>query len=333
MDAMKLAEEIVSGRRLQRGDEALTALLSSALDALCRAADFLRRGLRGEKVNLCTIISGKSGRCGEDCKYCAQSAFSRTGCEEYSFLDPEVIVAAAKVNEAEGVDRFSIVTSGKALTGADFEKAVRSYERLSSECQIALCASMGFLTAEQFQRLRQAGVTRYHDNIETSRRFFPQICTTHSFDQKLEAIRNAQQAGLSVCSGGIIGMGESWEDRIDMALTLSELGILSIPINVLIPVKGTPMEQRPLLKDEEVLRTVALFRFINPEAHIRLAGGRRILKENGRRCFEAGASAAITGNMLTTGGSTIAQDRAMLIALGRDVRPESISYHKPALLK
>lgn len=318
----KLTEEIIGGRRLKRGDPALPTLLQCELNALCRGADRLRAHFCGDKVDLCTIISGKCGRCSEDCKYCAQSAHSTTGCEEYDFLPSELIVAAAHSHEREGVNRFSIVTSGRALSGAEFDRAIKTYECLGRECQLKLCASMGFLTDEQFRRLREAGVSRYHDNIESSRRFFPQICTTHSFEQKLSAIRRAQAAGLTVCSGGIIGMGEDWEDRIDMALTLSELQIKSIPINILMPVKGTPLENQPPLSDEEVLRSIALFRFINPEAQIRLAGGRRSLKENGRETFCSGASATITGNMLTTSGSTIAQDRAMLTTMGRDVRPE-----------
>ena len=322
MNALALAEEIIAGRRLQRGDAELTELLSTDLKELCQAADKLRETYCKDKVDLCTIINGRSGRCSEDCKYCAQSAHSKTGCEEYAFLPEDVIVAAAKSNEREGVDRFSIVTSGRSLTGEEFEQALAAYSRMAEECQIDLCASHGFLTREQFRRLHLAGVTSYHDNIETSRRFFPEICTTHTFDQKLETIRAAQEEGLCVCSGGIIGMGETWEDRLDMALTLAELGIQSIPINVLMPVKGTPLGDREVLKDDEILRTLAIFRMINPEANIRLAGGRSALSDNGAHSFSCGVSATITGNMLTTSGSTIQQDRAMLSAMGRDVKPE-----------
>ena len=300
MNALALAEEIIAGRRLQRGDEELTELLSTDLEELCQAADKLRETYCQNKVDLCTIINGRSGRCSEDCKYCA----------------------AAKANEREGVDRFSIVTSGRSLTGEEFEQALAAYRRMADECKIDLCASHGFLTREQFHRLHLAGVTSYHDNIETSRRFFPEICTTHTFDQKLATIRAAQEEGLCVCSGGIIGMGETWEDRLDMALTLAELGIESIPINVLMPVKGTPLGEREVLKDDEILRTLAIFRMINPEANIRLAGGRSALSDNGAHSFSCGVSATITGNMLTTSGSTIQEDRAMLSAMGRDVQPE-----------
>ena len=188
--------------------------------------------------------------------------------------------------------------------------------------KIELCCSLGFMTEEQFHRLHMAGVTGVHCNIETSRRFFPQICTTHKFDDKIANIKRAQAEGMAVCSGGIIGMGEDWEDRIDMALTLKELGIESIPINSLMPIKGTALEDRPRLTEEEILRTVAVFRYINPEADIRLAGGRALMSENGKEAFVSGASASITGNMLTTSGSTIKSDMAMLKALGRDTTPD-----------
>ena len=237
-----------------------------------------------------------------------------------------MIVAACKANEREGVDRFSIVTSGRSLTGEEFKHALAAYRRMAEECKIDLCASHGFLTREQLHELHLAGVTSYHDNIETSRRFFPEICTTHTFDQKLETIRAAKEEGLCVCSGGIIGMGETWEDRIDMALTLAELGIESIPVNVLMPIKGTPLGEREILKDEEILRALAIFRMINPEANIRLAGGRSALSDNGAHSFACGVSATITGNMLTTSGSTIQQDKAMLRAMGRDVQPEWEKY-------
>uniref|UniRef100_UPI0038650B65 biotin synthase BioB n=1 Tax=Treponema saccharophilum TaxID=165 RepID=UPI0038650B65 len=195
---------------------------------------------------------------------------------------------------------------------------------------IGLCASMGFLTREQFRRLKNAGVTSIHNNIETSRRFFPNICTTHTFDMKIATIRTAQEEGLAVCSGGIIGLGETFADRIDMALTLSGLGIRSIPINALMAIPGTPLEgQKPLCEDE-IIRTLAMFRFVNPEANIRLAAGRRLLSGNGRRAFESGCSASITGNMLTTTGSTIQADIAMLESMGRKVGRGSGSSCAPS---
>lgn len=321
MDCRELAQEIINGRRLGRGDD-LMQLVSADLDELREGADAIREALCGEKVDLCTIIAGRSGRCGENCKFCAQSAHHHTSCEIYDFLDEETIINEARSNQEEGVDRFAIVDSGRGPSDEDFEKIIHVFTRMHKELKIGLCCSLGFLTSEQFHRLHEAGVTSVHNNIETSRRFFPQICTTHTFDEKIANIRRAQAEGMCVCSGGIIGMGETWEDRIDMALELNELGIESIPVNSLMPIPGTPLQDRPRLTGEDILRTIAIFRYINPTANIRLAGGRALMADNGMKTFSSGASASITGNMLTTSGSTIASDRAMLKRMGRDVTPE-----------
>ena len=318
----KLADEIIGGRRITRQDD-LNMFLTCDLKELCEGADRIREYFIGDKVDLCSIINGRSGRCPEDCKYCAQSAHNHTSCEIYDFLPEEKIVEACKLNESEGVDRFSIVTSGRALSGEEFEKAVHAYETMHAECKIDLCASMGFLNAEQLHRLHEAGVTSYHHNIETSKRNFPNICTTHTYEQKLETLKLVKKEGMCACSGGIIGMGETWEDRLDMAVSLAELGIDSIPINALMPIEGTPLENQPQLTEDEILRTIAFFRYINPEANIRLAAGRALLTNDGEIAFQSGASATITGNMLTTVAcATIRSDKQMLENLGRDVTPD-----------
>lgn len=322
MDIKKLADEIIGGRRITRQDD-LNMFLTCDLKELCEGADRIREYFIGDKVDLCSIINGRSGRCPEDCKYCAQSAHNHTSCEIYDFLPEEKIVEACKLNESEGVDRFSIVTSGRALSGEEFEKAVHAYETMHAECRIDLCASMGFLNAEQLHRLHEAGVTSYHHNIETSKRNFPNICTTHTYEQKLETLKLVKKEGMCACSGGIIGMGETWEDRLDMAVSLAELGIDSIPINALMPIEGTPLENQPQLTEDEILRTIAFFRYINPEANIRLAAGRALLTNDGEIAFQSGASATITGNMLTTVAcATIRSDKQMLENLGRDVTPD-----------
>ena len=313
-----LTDEIISGRRLGAKDD-LSFFIDCDLEALGRSADRLRKHFSRDRVDLCTIINGKSGSCSEDCRFCAQSAHHHTSCEAYPLLDPDRIITAAKGNEAEGVSRFAIVTSGRCPSDEDFEKIISIYTRMRRELKFGLCASLGFLTDEQFRRLYAAGVHNYHNNIETSRRFFPSICTTHTFDEKLANIQRARNAGFTVCSGGIIGMGETWEDRIDMAVTLSTLGISSIPINALMPIPGTPFESNRKLTEAEILRTVAIFRFINPSADIRMAAGRALLSENGKKAFLSGASATITGNMLTTTGSTIGSDKEMLLGLGRTI--------------
>lgn len=323
MDPLTLAQEIIDGRRITREDD-LSFFLTCDLQELCEGADRIRAHFIGDKVDLCSIINRRSGRCPEVCKYCAQSAHNHTDCEVYDFLPEEKIVALFKLNESEGVDRFSIVTSGRALTGEEFDKAVHAYETMRRECRIDLCASMGFLDAEQLHRLHEAGVTSYHHNIETSRRNFPNICTTHTYDQKIETLKKAKAEGMCACSGGIIGMGETWEDRLDMAVSLAELGIDSIPINALMPIKGTPLEHLPELSEEEILRTIAFFRYINPLANIRLAAGRALLTRDGEIAFRSGASATITGNMLTTAAcATIRSDRQMLEDLGRGLRKQT----------
>lgn len=322
MDIKALADEIIGGRRITRQDD-LNMFLTCDLKELCEGADRIREHFIGDKVDLCSIINGRSGRCPEDCKYCAQSAHNHTSCEIYDFLPEEKIVEACKLNESEGVDRFSIVTSGRALSGEEFEKAVHAYETMHAEYKIDLCASMGFLNAEQLHRLHEAGVTSYHHNIETSKRNFPNICTTHTYEQKLETLKLVKKEGMCACSGGIIGMGETWEDRLDMAVSLAELGIDSIPINALMPIEGTPLENQPQLTEDEILRTIAFFRYINPEANIRLAAGRALLTNDGEPAFQSGASATITGNMLTTVAcATIRSDKQMLENFGRDVTPD-----------
>ncbi len=316
-----MASVIIEGYRL-RPDDPLSLLLEADLDELRAGANRIREELCGNNVDLCTIISGKSGRCSENCKFCAQSAHHHTECEEYELLDEDTIFAAAKANQEEKVDRFSIVNSGFGPTDEEFEKIVSAFERMDKELDIELCCSLGFLSAEQLHRLHLAGVTSIHCNIESSRRFFPHVCSTHTSEQKLENIRRAKAEGLCVCSGGIIGMGEDWEDRIDMAFTLQELEVASIPINSLMPIPGTPLADLPRLTEDDILRTIAIFRYINPTADIRLAGGRALMENNGVHSFTSGANASITGNMLTTSGSTIKSDRKMLHDLQLDATPD-----------
>lgn len=320
LDLNQLADEIIGGRRLGRQDD-LSFFVTCSLYELCKGADRIRAHFTGDTVDLCSIINGRSGRCSEDCKYCAQSAHNHANCDEYDFLDEDEIVSMCLLNEREGVHRFSIVTAGRRLSDAEFERAIDAYETMREMSGINLCASMGFLSEDQLKRLKDAGVTMYHHNLETSRRNFPNICTTHTYDDKIETLKLARYAGLEMCSGGIIGMGETWEDRIDMAVSLSELGVRSIPVNALMPIEGTPLENMERLTEDDILRTIALFRYINPEADIRLAAGRALLTDDGKKAFQSGASATITGDMLTTAAcATIASDHAMLESIGRRSR-------------
>ena len=316
----ELAQSIINGRRLHRGDD-LSCFLTADLAELQAGVGRIQKHFCGNHIDFCTIINGRSGRCSENCKYCAQAKCHQTGCEEYAFLPKEVILKNALANQQAGANRFAIVTSGRALGGREFEEAIEAFEEMHRTLHIDLCASLGLLTRPQLRRLRAAGVTSYHHNIETSRRFFPEICTTHTYEDRLRTIRDAQAEGFCVCSGGIIGMGETWEDRLDMAISLAELGIESIPINALMPIPGTPLADRPSLPAEDILRTVAFFRYINPTANIRLAAGRKLLPENGATALQSGASASITGNMLTTSGSTIVEDMQMISCLGLSNAP------------
>lgn len=311
-------KKIINGYEIKRGDD-LLHLISADLDELCKGADTIRKKYCGNKINLCTIISGKSGRCSEDCKFCAQSIHYNTGIKEYNFLDEDIILRDCKENELMGIHRYSIVTAGRCIDEKDLKKAVSTYKKINEECNIDICASHGLLTEKELVELKSAGVKRYHQNIETSKRYFKEISTTHTYEDKVRCIKLAQKVGLEVCSGGIIGMGETWEDRIDMAISLSELKVVSIPINALIPIKGTPFESISIISEEDVLRTVAIFRLINPKADIRLAAGRSIMKNSGEKAFLSGANATITGNLLTTSGNNIKQDINMLTRLGFDL--------------
>lgn len=312
--ALRLERKISEGGAVDFDEAYILGRLSKPdeLEKLYHAANRIRERYKGNKVDLCSIMNAKSGRCSEDCKYCAQSAHYHTEVEEYGLVCKDKALAIALENESCGVGRFSLVTSGRDLAGEDFKETLNIYGYIKEHVKISLCASHGILTHEQLLLLKRAGVETYHHNLETSREYYSRICTTHSYDERIETIRNAQNAGLKVCSGGIIGMGERLEDRIKLAFELKALGIDSIPINVLSPIKGTPLESSERLSQDEILKTIAIYRFINPKACIRLAGGRNLIADYGKHCFKAGANATITGNYLTTSGNKIADDIKMI---------------------
>ena len=314
--AMKIAEEIIAGKRLTKEDD-LQFLVEDDLALLMDGANRIREALCGNRVDLCSIINGRGGKCSENCKFCAQSVHHHTDCDVYGFLETDRFIEDCTRVNKNGVDRYSIVTAGRTLEGDDLDKAIASYQALHEAFpDMILCASHGLMKGEDLKRLKDVGVTMYHANIETSPNYFSQICTTHSFADKLKEIQLAKEAGLSVCCGGILGMGESWSDRIDMALCLFELEITSIPLNFLIPIKGTPLEDIKRLEQDEILRIVAIFRYLNPTAWIRMAAGRNYFPDGGTKLFLAGANATLTGDMLTTVGNNTAQDRIMLEQMG-----------------
>lgn len=314
MDIFSLKNSVISGHQITK--EEAEFLVSSPLVPLCEAADEIRKHFCQNSFDLCTIVNGKSGRCSENCKYCAQSSFYSTKVEEYPLLSTKELLAGAVENENSGMLRYSIVTSGKRLSDEEIDQICESIRILKKSTHISLCASFGLLDEAAFRKLKEAGISRIHNNLETSRRNFENICTTHTFDDKIASIQAAKRAGLAVCSGGIMGLGETMDDRIDMAFSLRELGILSVPINLLSPIAGTPYEHSPILSNNELCRIVAIFRFILPSASIRLAGGRGLLEDKGERCFCSGANAAISGDMLTTSGISAKTDLLLLEKLG-----------------
>lgn len=310
----KIKDKIISGEKITYNEALL--LINAPLKELLKAADEIRKHFCSNIFDVCSIINAKSGKCSENCKFCAQSAHYQTNINEYPLLDKDTIVKNALYMAEKGVLRFSIVTSGKALTDKDVEILAETIKEIKSKSNISICASLGLLTDENFKKLKDAGLERVHNNLEASKNFFPDVCTTHTFDDKVDALKAALKSGLSVCSGGIIGLGESMQDRIDLAFSLKELGIKSVPVNILSPVKGTPYENNKPLSEEEILKTIAIFRFILPDAFIRLAGGRTHLSDKGKKAFLSGANAAITGDMLTTYGISVDTDMQIIKETG-----------------
>ncbi len=319
MDIKALYNRVIGGYLITR-EEALF-LYKEDLGDLTRYADMIRDHFCGNQFDMCTIINGKSGLCSENCKFCAQSSHYNTGSKVYSLLSEEEILADAKKNADQGVMRYSIVTAGRSLSDGEVDRMCQIIRRIKEEVHISVCVSFGLLKEDQFRRLKEAGAERVHNNLEASENFFPSVCTSHSFSDKVQAIRAAQAAGLDVCSGGIMGLGESIEDRIDMALSLRDLGIESIPVNMLNPIPGTPMEKYESLDEKEMQRIIAVYRFILPKAFIRLAGGRGLMRDKGKACFMSGANAAISGDMLTTAGITVDKDKKLLEELDYMIKP------------
>lgn len=315
---LQVKEKVLGEENITK--EEIMTLKDADLEELAQAADEIRAKFCGNGFDICTIINAKSGKCSENCKYCAQSAYYDTTAEVYPLLETEEIVKQAKYNDDMGVLRYSLVTSGRCLSDAEVDKACESIRAVKRETGIEVCISMGLLKEEQFRRLKEAGAVRVHNNLETSRNNFPNVCTTHTFADKVEALKAAGKVGLSICSGGIMGLGETMEDRIDMAFSLKELGVKSVPVNMLNPIPGTPYERNERLTNDDMRRIVAIFRFILPDASIRLAGGRGLLPDKGRACFVSGANAAISGDMLTTAGISIETDMKMIKELGYEVR-------------
>lgn len=266
-----------------------------------------RKKYKGDKIELCAILNAKSGRCSEDCSFCAQSSRYKTNIAVYPLLDKKEILKKALEAKKHKVKRFSIVISGRKPSKKEIRKIAEAIEVLAKK-GINPCASLGLLSYDEICELRDSGLQRLHCNIETSENYFPKICTTHKFSDKIKTLEAAKKAKVSICSGGVFGMGESWFDRIDMAFFLKKLDVDSISINFLTPIKGTPLGERKPLFPLEALKIIALFRLILPEKDIRVCGGRPLLGDFSSWIFLAGANALMTGDYLTTRGRSYSDD-------------------------
>jgi biotin synthase len=314
-DCMKLAESALA----TNADGTPTDEAERQLNALCDAADRVRQAHGGNSIDTCSIVNGRSGRCTENCKWCAQAAAHHTGCKEYDFIDEKEFFRALDVNTARGVKRFSIVCSGRKVAMKDLRHFCDLYRRAGERSNISLCASMGLLNREEMQELYNAGIRRYHCNIETAASYFPHLCTSHTREDKLRTIQYAKEVGMEVCSGGIIGMGETLHQRLEMAQEARDAGACSMPINLLSPIKGTPLENTPLISERDVILSVALMRLVAPKLILRFAGGRaRLSKEATSRILRGGMNGALVGDMLTTVGNDMDADMELFRSHGFD---------------
>lgn len=302
--------------------EELMELAGEPLEELCQAADEIRRHFCGNAFDLCAVISAKGGVCSEDCRFCAQSCSNSSSKEipRFSLLPTEELVKDAMEKDKKNIMAYGLVSSGRVLSVADTDRICVTLRELRKKTNLRICASLGLLDRERLEKLKDAGLQMIHNNLESSEKFFQSLCTTHTYEQKKVVIRAAQDIGLRVCSGALFGVGETMEDRIELALEERALGVKSIPVNMLDPVPGTPFENVRPLKLDDMRRIIAVLRFALPDAFIRLAAGREYLEDKGRSCFRSGANAAISGDFLTTMGISIQADLEMLEEMGYEIR-------------
>ena len=302
-------------------DEALALLKPERRGELRESAHETTLNCVVKRFDFCSIINARSGRCSENCKWCAQSAHWKTNCESYGWVGTEACVKAAKEAAANGADRIGIVTSGRTLSHEDVDSvcsALRAMREAAPE--IGLCASLGLLSEDDLVRLKASGLQRVHCNLETAPSLFPSLCTTHTADDKLATLRAAKKLGFQICCGGIIGMGETDEQLVEFAFALKEIAPDSIPVNVLHPIEGTPLADRGILDPERVVDSVALLRLVNPSTPLRFAGGRRDMSdETAAKCIYVGMSAGIAGPLLTTPGADFDDDRHLAAQAGYSV--------------
>lgn len=310
----ELKNKILNGQQLSEAEA--YSLLDVPKEQLLESAAQITKAFMPRRFDSCSIINARSGRCSENCKWCAQSAHHNTGCKTYPIVDHQECLRQARYNHQKGVRRFSLVASGKAVTGQALTQMCQMLSEIHNE-GISTCASMGLLNRQQLQELYNTGTHRYHCNLETAPSHFKNLCTTHTIEDKLETIRQAREIGFEICSGGIIGMGETRRQRVEFALKLREATPVSIPINILSPIAGTPLENTAPISDDEILETIAIFRLIHPKVNLRFAGGRARLDDKTQiECMRVGISGGTIGDLLTTIGSTIEQDRERIERAG-----------------
>jgi len=296
---------------------ALSAAEGTRVYDLFRAASRLKEHFVGNEVHLCSIINAKSGRCAEDCAFCAQSAHHKTDAPIYPLVREEQMLESARVAEANGSACFGIITSGTTVKGAELEQILAALRRIRRETTILPSCSLGIIDEETAGKLKEAGMDTYHHNLETAESFFPSICSTHDYQDDVNTVRAVKKAGLKICSGGIFGLGETAAQRVEMAFTLKDLDVDSVPMNFLNPIEGTRLEGAANITAMECLKTVALYRMILPDKRITVCGGReKNLRDLQSWIFFAGANGTMIGNYLTTLGRNVDTDLAMFSDLG-----------------
>lgn len=317
MDLGLIKEKVLSGGSVTKA-EALY-LTTVDINKLGKAADEIRKHFCGNKFDMCAVMSVKGGRCSENCKFCSQSCVSKAEIPSFKIRETDYVKEDALAHSGLGISHYCQVASGRKMNDEGIETICKNTKAIVENTDLTPCVSLGLLTKDDLIKLKKSGVKRVHNNLETGPAYFPKVCTSHTYEEKLQTIRLIRECGLELCSGGIFGIGESWNDRIDMALILREFKPESVPINMLNPVKGTPMGDRPVLSREEVMRIICVYRFILPASFIRLAAGRDYLEDGGKLLFTNGCNATITGDMVTVKGISIKEDLSSIEKIGFDL--------------